>query len=124
MNEVDVHSVDPRYELRVGVEPGLRLTPVVVSAPVLNKLLQLRQLRTLRLIGNGLLVGPSRRLQPTTEISNCRLRDVYPERSDGCVCSSVGGLGARQYRDAAAQSYRERVLVESASHPVSRVTAA
>jgi hypothetical protein len=53
--EVDVDPVDGCHELRQGIELRLRPTPVVAATLVVNQLLQLGQLGTLRSIGDGLL---------------------------------------------------------------------
>jgi hypothetical protein len=51
-------SIDLRHVLRQDIQLRFGLAPVVAAPPVLDQLLQLRQLRTLRLIGGGFLVGP------------------------------------------------------------------
>src|SRR5262245_60856442 len=60
MDEVDVYSIDGGDELWQRVQLRLRLAPVVAAAPVLNEFLQLGERHALRLVGNGLLVGPAR----------------------------------------------------------------
>ena len=76
VDEVNVDAVDRRHELRQGIELRLRLAPVVAAAPVPNELLELRQLRALRLIGDGLLVGPARRRDAPAEIDECLFRNI------------------------------------------------
>ena len=67
VDEMNVEPVDRRDELRQGIELRLHLPPVVVRAPVADELLQLRQLRALRPIGDGFLVGPARGCDPAGE---------------------------------------------------------
>src|SRR4029453_19682831 len=55
VDEVNVHAIDRRDELRQGIQPRFRLAPVVAAAPVAYQLLQLGQLSTLRLIRDGFL---------------------------------------------------------------------
>jgi hypothetical protein len=59
VDEVNVHPIDVGHELRQGIQLRFGLTPVVAAAPVPNQPLELGQLRTLRLIGDSLLVGPA-----------------------------------------------------------------
>ena len=60
VDEVDVHAVDRRHELRQGVELGFGLSPVVAGAPILDERLELRELYALRLVIDRLPVGPAR----------------------------------------------------------------
>ena len=60
VNEVDIDAVDRCHELRQRVELGLRLSPVVAGAPILDERLELRELYALRLVIDRLLVGPAR----------------------------------------------------------------
>ena len=59
MAEVKIYAVDARHELRKGVELRLGLPPVVVRGPVADEFLKVRELRALRAIRDGLLVGPA-----------------------------------------------------------------
>ncbi len=76
VDEVDVEAVDIRRELRQGIELCFRLAPVVATAPVLNQLLHLRQLRPLRPIGDRFLVRPPGGAQALAKIIERRARDV------------------------------------------------
>jgi hypothetical protein len=71
------------------VELRFRLTPAV--APVLNQLLQLGQLDTLRLIGDSLLVGPARRRDASTEVDECFFRNSDVEGADFAMSHGVLG---------------------------------
>ena len=87
VDEVDVDAVDVRHELREGVQLRLGLAPVVVRAPVADELLELRQLRALRLIGDRFLVGPAGRREAPAEVGEIRLWHVDAERPDRrCRC--------------------------------------
>jgi hypothetical protein len=57
---MDVHAVDRRDELGQGVQPGLRLPPVVGRAPILDERPDLRELDALRLVVDRLPVRPAR----------------------------------------------------------------
>src|SRR5437868_3569013 len=82
VNEVDVHPIDVGRELRQGVQLRLYPTPVVAASPVPNQRLQLRELRALRLIDYGFLVGPSRSGNAPAEVIQCGLRYMRFERAD------------------------------------------
>src|SRR5207249_11842958 len=68
-----------------GSQLRFRLTPVVAAPPVPNQLLQLRQLRTLRLIGDSFLIGPSRSSNAPAEVIERRLRYLDFEGADRLV---------------------------------------
>src|SRR3981189_2042670 len=59
VNEMNVEPVDLGDERRQGIEPRLRLAPVVIGLPVARELLDGRQLHALGWIGDGLLVRPT-----------------------------------------------------------------
>jgi hypothetical protein len=82
VDELDIDAVDRRHELRQGIQLRLRLTPVVVGSPVLDEWLDLRELHTLRLIRDGLALGPSRRHHPSPEVEECLFRHVDTEGAD------------------------------------------
>src|SRR5262249_20293830 len=87
VDEVDVETVEPRLELRKRVELRFRLAPVVLVAPVGDQRLQLRELNTLRLIGDGLLVRPARRTNTVAQIDDRVFGDVdleWSNRGVGC----------------------------------------
>src|SRR5437899_1178256 len=81
---MNFQPIDVRRELWQGIELCLRLAPIVAGPPVPNQLLQLRQLRTLRLIGDGFLIGPSGRRDPMAKVDERLLRNIRPKRTD-CV---------------------------------------
>jgi hypothetical protein len=82
VDELDIDAVDRRHELRQGIQLRLRLTPVVVGSPVLDEWLDLRELHTLRLIRDGLALGPSRRHHPPPEVGECLVGHVNAEGAD------------------------------------------
>ena len=88
VDEVNVDAVDRRHELRQGVELRFGLPPVVVRAPVAHELLQLRELHALRLVGDGLLVGPARRRNAPAKIDELLLRNIDLE---GPNCVVIAG---------------------------------
>ena len=73
-------SGDVRHELRQSVECRLGLAPVVAIAPVADQLLDTRQLWSLRVISDGLLVRPPGRQEASTEISEITLGHIDAER--------------------------------------------
>ncbi len=87
LNEVNVHAVDVRHELRQRIQLRLRLAPVVARAPVLHQGLQPGQLRTLRLIGDGFLIGPARGSNAPAEINERGFGHVDAEGTDGVCCA-------------------------------------
>ena len=93
VDEVNVDPVDRRHELRQGIELRLRLAPVVAAAPVPNQLLQLGQLRALRLIGDGFLVGPSRGSNAPAEVVERGLRYLHFEGADGAILGRLARGG-------------------------------
>ena len=96
VNEVDVEAVDLGHELREGVQLRLARAPVVLRLPVAGELLHRRERHALRLIGDGLLVGPLRRRDASTEILEGIVGNVDPERADrGRVRRSSRRVGGR-----------------------------
>src|SRR4029077_15590374 len=96
----DVDAIDGGRELRKRVQLRFHLAPVVAATPVPNQLLQLGPLRTLRLIGDGFLVGPSRGGDASTKVDELRFRNVDAEGADPAVfgsrrrsCGSRNDLG-------------------------------
>ena len=59
VNEVNVEPIDLGDELRQGVQLRLALAPVVVRRPIARELLNRRERHALRLICDGLLLGPA-----------------------------------------------------------------
>ena len=76
VNEVNVHAIDRRHELRQGVELGLGLAPVVAGAPILDERLELRELYALRLVIDRLPVGPARLRDAMAEVVERFIRDM------------------------------------------------
>jgi hypothetical protein len=68
VNEMNVEPVDLGQELRQGIQPCLDPPPTVLRSPIAGQFFDGRQLDALRLIPDGLPVGPSRRNDPPTEI--------------------------------------------------------
>src|SRR3712207_7045088 len=68
VDEVDVQPVDLGDEVREGLQPRLALAPVVLGRPVASEVLHERARHTLRLILDGLLLGPARGLDASTEV--------------------------------------------------------
>ena len=60
VNEMDVQAVDLGDEVRQGLQLLLALAPVVLVRPVARECLHRRELRALRLIVDGLLLGAAR----------------------------------------------------------------
>ena len=80
MDEVNIHAIDVRNELRIGIEPRFDFAPFVAGTPVANQFLQLRQLRPLRRV--GFFIRPARRLDAPPKIGEVGVRDVDAERPD------------------------------------------
>src|SRR5687767_3127076 len=85
MDEMDVEPVDLGGEVREGVQPRLALAPVVLGRPIAREVLHERERHALRVILDGLLLGPARGREARTQILELRLGDVDRERLDGGV---------------------------------------
>jgi hypothetical protein len=92
VDEVDVQVVDLGDEIRDGVEPRLDLAPVVVGLPVAQNLLDGLERYTLRIIGDGFLLGQPGLRQAPAQIGQRRLRNVDAEGSNGIGCGRGGSL--------------------------------
>ena len=57
MNEMNIQSIDLGDEVRYGIQPRFTLAPVVMRLPVAQKLLNSLERYSLRIIGDGFLVG-------------------------------------------------------------------
>src|SRR4051812_20436369 len=68
VNEVNVEPVDLGNELRLGIQLRLARAPVVLRRPIARELLNRRELHALRLICDGLLLGPLRGRDASTEV--------------------------------------------------------
>ena len=90
LDEVNVHAVDLRDELRQGVQFRLHLSPVVPGAPIANQFLKLAELYALRLIGDRFLVRPAGRGDAPAKIGECLRRNVDLEGAHRVVVSRRG----------------------------------
>ena len=90
VNEVDVEPVDLGDELRQGVQFRLALAPVVVRRPNTRECLNRRELHALRLISDGLPLGPARGLDARAQLLELRLGDLDRERPDRGVRRLTG----------------------------------
>ena len=99
VDEVDLDPVDLGRELRQRVQPRLAPAPVVLGRPVAGERLQRRQLHALRPVGDELLGGPARRLDPAAQLSELLLRNLDLERADGCCFGRDGHDGAPRFGD-------------------------
>jgi hypothetical protein len=82
MQEVHAGTVDGGGELRVLVELGLVLAPVVAVAPVGGELLEVAERHAAAPADVGQLVGPAGTVQPLAQVVQVGLGDVDPERPD------------------------------------------
>ena len=96
VDEVNVHAVDAGHELREGVQLRLALPPVVLGAPVANELLELREPRALRLVGDRLPVGPPGRREAPAQIRDVGIGHL---RAEGADRLGVGHLVRERSRD-------------------------
>ena len=101
VDELDVEPVDSRDELRKTVQFRLHLSPVIVRAPVANELLQLGQLRALRPIGDGFLVGPSRGDHAAAKVVERGLGYVDRERANRAIFGRLARGRRRRDNDGA-----------------------
>ena len=111
MNEVDVHAVDRRHELRQGVELGFGLSPVVAGAPMLDERLELRELYALRLVIDRLPVGPARVRDAAAEVLERRLRHLNCERPDRAIFGRLGVIQGGKKANPECQRSRQFVEV-------------
>ena len=93
VDEVDVEAVDLGQELRHGIQPRLEPPQVVVGGPVANELLHGRPADALRRVGDGFLLWPARRLEPTAELVDLGLGHLDPEPADRLGARSAVPLG-------------------------------
>ena len=91
VDEVDVDPVDPGRELRVGVQLRLGLPPVVAGGPVADQFLEQRERRTLRSIGDRLLVGPAGRGETPLQVGEVGRGHVDAEWADRRVVRRACG---------------------------------
>src|SRR5207247_2361951 len=89
VDEVDVHPVDLRDELRQGLESPFNLPPVVVRSPVAGELLHRREPHALRLILDDLLAGPPHGPDTPAKVVEILLWNIDAERTDRCCVAHV-----------------------------------
>src|SRR5581483_1925996 len=82
MDEVDVHAVDLRRELRECVQPHSGPPQVVAGHPVGGELSNRRQLHALRPILDELFRGQARRLDAASQVFHRLFLNVELERTD------------------------------------------
>src|SRR5918997_4873170 len=91
VNEMNVEPVDLGDEVRQGLQLLLDLAPVVLLRPIARERLHRREPRPLRLIFDGLLFGPARRLDASAEVVEFLFRHVDLEGA--YLRMGHGGLG-------------------------------
>jgi hypothetical protein len=99
VDEMDVHAVDGRHELRQGIQLRLRLPPVVVRDPVAHERLQRCQRDALRSIRHGFAVRPPRGGEAPAEVIERGLGDVGGEGPDRAVFGRLARGGRRGDHD-------------------------
>src|SRR3954447_2307189 len=82
MDEVDVEPVGLGDELRQGVQPGRAPLPVVVGRPVAREILHRRERHALRVVVDGLPLGPARCRDTPAEVLEGFVRKVDVEGPD------------------------------------------
>ena len=110
VDEVNIHAVDVCREMWQRVELRLRLTPVVIGAPITNELLQLCQLHPLRLIRDRFLIGPARCRYPAAQVDEILFRNFHFERSNGVIAGlwRIALSIARREQSMAEREYDDR----------------
>lgn len=68
VQEVNAESIDFGLELRIAVQAGFELAPVIVAAPVVHQFLDLVQLRALRQVGDRLRLRPAGGVEAALQI--------------------------------------------------------
>ena len=91
MNEMNVQPIDLGDELRQGLQPGLDLAPIVICRPIICEFLHRRELHALRLICDGLLLGPARGSNAPAEVDERLFRNVDAEGADRVVGHVIHG---------------------------------
>jgi hypothetical protein len=98
VDEVDVEAVDLGDELGERVQLRLAPAPVVLGRPVARELLHRGQRHALRVVRDGLLLGPLRRRDAPAEVVESLLRNVDvegPNLDGGCGGARHDGLVSR-----------------------------
>jgi len=92
VDEMNVEPVDLGHEVRQGVQLRLALAPVVIFRPITRKFLKHREGDALRIIRDGLLVGPAGSRDARTQRLEYRVGDLGDrERPDRCPARRVFG---------------------------------
>ena len=94
MNEVDVQPVDLGDELRQGVQSRLARAPVVLRRPIAREFLNHCERHALRLIPDGLFLGPVRGRDASAEVCQSL---IGMSTWNGRI--SVGGLDGATHDD-------------------------
>lgn len=96
MDEMNLHPVDVRRELRQGFQRRFDLAPVVIFLPITRKFAHRRELHALRCICHRFLLRPLCRGDPPAEVRQRFVGHTDMERADrrvrcgrGC-CSRAG----------------------------------
>jgi hypothetical protein len=98
VEEVDVQPVDLGHELGDGVESGLESAQVVAVGPVACQRLDGGQLHALRLIADGLGLGPAGGLHAAAQLHQLLLRNLDREGADFCHgCHTTHLLGSGEH---------------------------
>ena len=77
-----------------GVQPRLALAPVVLGRPVAREVLHERERHALRVVLDGLLLGPARRGDARPQVLEIRLGDLDRERADRCAAVDFAAVTA------------------------------
>ena len=119
VDEMDVQPVDLGDEVRQSLQPRLALAPVVLCRPVARERLHRRQPRALRLIFDGLLLGPARRRDAAAEVDEFLLGNVDVEGADCVVFGRCVQLHGKRGGKWAGRCPLGRCLLSqcSSSHP-------
>src|SRR5580704_14123368 len=80
---MNVQPIDLTYELRQRVQLLLALGPVVPGFPVARELLNRRERHALRVVANGLALGPSCRSDAPAQVGQLRLGKARLKRTNG-----------------------------------------
>src|SRR5436305_9821681 len=82
VDEMNVEPIDLGQELREGLQFRLTRAPVVICRPIAREFLHRRELYALRLICDGLLVGPARGGDASAQVGEVLFRKVEAEGAD------------------------------------------
>src|ERR1700716_3675051 len=96
VNEMNVEPVDLGDELRQGIEPRLRLAPVVIGLPVARELLDGGQLHALGWIRDGFLVRPAGGGDAPAQVDERVVRKIDAEGADFAALARFGRTLGKQ----------------------------